>query len=121
MIRVSAPNLAIAKIYRGMLERARDWRPVRHKAKTIWAREHERYYAAEPVGQMEKLGPKIIDKPSFSMGKRFMKFGVRSNYAVYYDAWRQRTGKPPLFVITPELEEDLAITWIDHILDEARS
>lgn len=97
--------------YRQMRERFQKWGPIRESIRDAFLAHQRGYYSANPVGKMEKLGPKILAGDYVHARGKSISVGVSSAYASAYQAWREKNGKGPLF----DVDDRLVDTVVDIV------
>ena len=97
------------QVYEDMKKRFNDWKPIKKRLKLMFESNMRRQFAANPIGNMERLGPSILGgKGQFiSVGKKKFTAGTRQQHAPYYNAWRKKKGMPDILEATDQMFEDL--------------
>lgn len=86
------------------------------RARSIVSAHHREKFVSVPVGNMNNLGPSIINLQVWESTDKGFVHGTRVPYAKDHAALRlKKTGEPLLYTDTEELSDKLWNAWTDEV------
>lgn len=104
---ITVPEGIDGERYRQMRMRFQRWGPIREAVQGAFIRHQASYYARRPIGDMQRLGPKILSGDYVHARGKSISVGVKSEYAAAYAKWREEKGQGPLFDVSDKLISEI--------------